>query len=164
MTAMNCESTGFIFQDLLLLIGLKARTGELVIESGNNIGSMIFHNGNVLQAYSPYSRAIGDLLVEKGVISEAELLEFLLEQKKNNNAPLGSLLVKREKVGFSVIEAMVQKQIRESVKDFTVWKNLTISFVEKEIRPFDSIHLSTHEFILPETLKSASQFFAGKLL
>lgn len=61
---MNAHSSGFKLNDALLLIGLEGRTGELVVESGNNIGSLIFHEGKILLAFSPYTRAIGDLLVE----------------------------------------------------------------------------------------------------
>lgn len=83
---MNCVFSGFSFQDVLLLVGATARSGELVLESGNNIGSIIFHSGRILQAFSPYSRAIGDLLVDEAIISDAELIEMLQEQKKRPTA------------------------------------------------------------------------------
>jgi hypothetical protein len=50
---------------------------------------MLLHKGKILQAYSPYSRAIGDLLVEDGIISEAELLDTLKLQKMSPSSPLG---------------------------------------------------------------------------
>ncbi len=157
---MNCESKGFRFEDVLLLIGLSARTGELVLESGNSIGSIIFHNGTILQAFSPYSRAIGDLLVEDGVISEIELLETLQLQRKNSNLPIGCLFLKSGKVSFEVIELMVHEQIRKAVKDFSSWPHLRASFADRDLMPFDKIHLPVHEFIAPETLKSATNFFS----
>jgi hypothetical protein len=162
LKSMKCESTGFSFQDALLLIGLKARTGELVLESGNNIGTIIFHKGNVLQAFSPYSRAIGDLLVEDGSITEAELLEILLKQKKAAVSPIGVLFLETGKVSFEVIEMMVHQQIRQSIKEFTTWQELRFSFVDKEIEPFDRINLPVHEFIMPETLNSAMDFFKDR--
>jgi hypothetical protein len=155
---MICEFPGFSLADVLLLIGLKEGTGEMVLESGNNIGTIIFHNSKVLQAFSPYSRAIGDLLVEDGVITEAELLETLHLQKKSGVYPIGSLFLKTGKVSFEVIEMMVHEQIRQSVKEFMTWKNLRLSFIEKEIIPFDRVHLGIHEFIMPEAMKSAINF------
>lgn len=157
---MNCESTGFPLQDVLLLIGITERTGELVLESGNNIGTIIFHNGKILQAFSPYSRAIGDLLVEDGIITETELIETLQEQKKTAVSPIGALFLKTGKVSFEVIEMMVHEQIRQSIKEFTTWQKMGFSFLEKEIAPYDTIHLPINEFIPPQTLKSALHFFS----
>ena len=159
---MNCESSGFSLPDILLLIGLQGRTGELVLESGNNIGSIIFHEGRVLQAFSPYSRAIGDLLVEDEVISEAELLELLRQQKKSYVFPIGVLFLQTGKVTFEVLEMMVHEQIRQSIKDFMAWQNPNISFVDKEIKPFDGIHLPVYEFIPAEALKSTAHFLSLK--
>ncbi|HUJ17354.1 MAG TPA: DUF4388 domain-containing protein [Nitrospirota bacterium] len=153
---MKCETTGFTLQDILLLLGLKEATGELVLESGNNIGTIILHKGKVLQASSPYSRAIGDLLVEDGIITEGELLEILMNQKKSAVAPIGVLFLKTGKISFEVIEMMVHEQIRQSIREFVMWNKLRVSFVEKEVIPFDRINLPVHEFIPPETLKSAA--------
>ena len=143
-----------------MLVGVKGRTGELLLESGNNIGSILFYEGKVLQAFSPYSRAIGDLLVEDGVMSEAELLDLLQQQKRNLVSPIGALFLKTGKVTAEGLEHLVHEQIRHAIKDFMCWQKLTVSFVDKEIKPFDSIHLPVHEFITEETLKSAAQFFS----
>jgi len=144
--------------DIFLLLGLKAQTGELVIESGNNIGSIGFHDGKILHAFSPSSRQIGDLLVEGGTISEDELIEMLKLQKKDKIAPIGGLFVKIGKVGFDDIEVMVHAQIRRAVKEFMSWDKPRLSFIEKEVRPFDRIHLPVHEFLQQETLKSSKAF------
>lgn len=160
---MSNVNSGFSIHDVLFLIGLQARTGELVMESGNNIGSVLVHNGTILQAFSPYSRAIGDLLVEEGVITDAELLEALTLQKKDLNVPLGTLLLKTGKVSFDMIEKMVHDQIRTAINDFQSWENVHFSFITKQIMPFDRIHLPVHEFIRYETIKTALSFLGEKL-
>jgi hypothetical protein len=156
---MNCELIGFLLQDILLLIGVKTRSGELVLETGNNIGSIIFHQGKILQAFSPYSRAIGDLLVEEGIISESELLQMLLQQKASD-IPIGALFIKTGKISFETIEAMVHQQIREAINEFATWKELRFSFLDKDLKPYDRINLPVNEFIPAETIKSASDFFS----
>lgn len=146
--------------EVLLIVGVQLRTGELVLESGNNIGSMLFHEGKILQAFSPYSRAIGDLLVADGLINEAELIETLMLQKKNPDSPLGGLLLKTGQVTFEVIEMMVHEQIRQSMKEFQSWKGANFTFLDKDIQPHDKIHLQIHEFIDPELLRSAALFLS----
>jgi hypothetical protein len=156
------NSEGFSFQDVILLIGIQSRTGELVVESGNNIGTVLFYKSNILYASSPYSRSIGDLLVEAGVISETHLLETLMLQKKSCNAPLGNLLIKSGKVSYEVIEMMVHEQIRQAMKEFQLWRNINFSFADKDIKPVDNIHLPVYAFIQPETLHSAASFLANQ--
>jgi len=110
---MNDTSQGFSVQDVMLVIGMQSRTGELVLESGNNIGTILFYKSKILHASSPYSRTIGDLLVEAGMITDADLIETLALQKKDPaRTPMGTLLMKNGKVPYEVIEMMVQEQIR----------------------------------------------------
>jgi hypothetical protein len=158
---MNVQSSGFNLYDALLLIGLEGRTGELVVESGNNIGSLLFHEGRILLAFSPYTRAIGDLLVEQEVLTDAELLEVLKQQMTGPHTPVGTLLLKTGKVTFPLIEKMVQEQIRKAIMDFSIWDPLDFSFNDKDVQPFDSIHLPVYEFIPANVINAALVFVAG---
>jgi hypothetical protein len=160
---MNGNPTGFSIQDVMLIIGMQSRTGELVVESGTNIGTMLFYKSKVLHASSPYSRAIGDLLVEAGMLTEADLIETLMLQKKNMNTPLGSLLIKSGKISYEVIEMMVHEQIRQAIKEFQSWRDISFSFVDKDLNPFDNIHLSIHSFITLEALQSAVGYLSIQL-
>ena len=160
---MKTESSGLPLQDILFIVGMQLRTGELILESGNNIGTILLHKGNILQAFSPYSRAIGDLLVEDGIITETELLDTLKLQKTSSFSPLGGIFLKTGKVTIEIIEMMVHEQIRQSLKEFEKWQELSISFVDRDIQPFDRIHLLTHEFISQETFQSAETFISRKV-
>jgi hypothetical protein len=158
---MNVNASGFKLYDVLLLIGVEGRTGELVVESGNNIGSLLFHEGRILLAFSPYTRAIGDLLVEQGVLTDAELLDMLKQQMIGPHTAVGTLFLKTGKVTFQTIEAMVQDQIRNAIKDFNGWNPLDFNFINKDIQPFDSIHLPVYEFIPADIVNSTLVFVAG---
>ena len=144
--------------DVLILAALQNLTGELEIESGNNIGSMLFHEGRILHSLSPYSRAIGDLLVEDKIITEAELLDALKQQKSLAHIPLGYIILQSGKISFEMIERMVHAQIREAVGEFTSWAGLSFSIVKKEIKPYDKIHLPVYEFISESLVVSAKSF------
>jgi len=109
--------------------------------------------------FSPYSRDIGDLLVEEGLITEAELLGTLKLQKMNSSSPLGELFLMTGKLTIAVIEMMVHEQIRQSVNKYQSWKDFNVTFVNKDILPYDRINLQTREFISPEILRSAAIFF-----
>jgi uncharacterized protein DUF4388 len=157
---MKNNPLGLNIADVLLVAGIRSRTGELIIESGNNIGTVLMHDGKILQAFSPYSRAIGDLLVEDGLISELELIETLKIQKKNEYIPLGGLLFKTGKVKLEIIEMMVHEQIRESMKEFETWVDVNFSFLDKDLKPYDRISLNVHEFIPPTTVEATKNFLS----
>ena len=95
------------------------------------------------------------------MLTDAELLDVLKQQMTGPHTPVGTLLLKTGKVTFSVIENMVQEQIRRAVKDFSSWKPLDFNFVRKDIRPFDSIHLPVYEFIPSDVAQSSVVFVAG---
>ncbi len=157
---MKINEINLKLPDVLFVMGMQLRTGELTIESGNNIGTMLLHQGKILQAVSPYSRTIGDLLVEDGLISETDLMETLKLQKKNEYAPLGALLLKTGRVTFEVIEMMVHSQIRKAMQEFLSWDNINLSFSDKDFQPYDRINLEVHEFIPPSIFESAKMFLA----
>ncbi len=157
---MRYNATGLKLHHALLLIGIEERTGELIMESGNNIGTILCHQGMILQAFSPYSRAIGDLLVEDGLITEAELLETLRLQKMNAYMPLGALLLKTGKVTFEVIEMMVQEQIKQAIKEFQSWDGVALAFSDKNITPYDHIRMTARDFIPAEILNAAKSFLS----
>lgn len=162
MKIMKSNPLGLSLVDILFLLGVQTRTGELVVESGNNIGTMLLHQGKILQAFSPYSRAIGDLLVEEGLISDTELIETLKVQKRSVYLPLGALLLKMGRVTLDVVEVMVHEQIRQSVKEFQLWKQVNFNFIDKELTPYDRIHLPVHEFLPRELLDSAKTFLSSE--
>ncbi len=155
---MSCKFSGFSLQDVLILTSIQSRTGELELEAGNNMGTILFHEGSILFAFSPYSRAIGDLLVEDGVITDAELLQALKVQKNGPHVPIGSILIETGKVSYDVIEKMVHEQIRRSLAEFATWKGLNFHFIEKSITPYDTIQLKVSEFISAEVLARLRMF------
>ncbi len=155
---MNNRTIGFNVPDILLLIAMQGLTGELELESGNNIGSILFYQGRILHALSPYSRAIGDLLVEDGLVTETELIDMLKLQKTQDHSPLGCLFLHSGKVSFEIIEMMVQAQIREAVKEFLSWERPAFGFIKKDIQPYDKIKLPVHEFISPAVLTAAKRY------
>jgi hypothetical protein len=84
---MKSELTGF-FVTRQFNNRHAASYGELTPESGKNIGIILLYKGDILQAFSPYSRAVGNLLVEDRLIIETELNYTLKLQKNDSSLPL----------------------------------------------------------------------------
>ncbi len=116
------------------------------------------HRGKILQAFSPHTRAIGDLLADDGLITESELIESQRIQKRNEYAPLGGLLIMMGKVTIEVIEMMVHEQIRHAMKEFQSWTDVNLSFTDKEMKPFERINLGVQEFLPQEIIEVLKTF------
>ena len=65
------------------------------------------------------------------------------------------------KVTLEIVEMMVHAQIRQAVKEYQSWKNSNFSFQDKDIKPYDRIHLTLNEFIPPSTIESATAFLSA---
>jgi hypothetical protein len=61
---------------------MKGLKGEFVIELVNNIGNITFQLEKILQASSPHSRAIEDILVDQGFITMEKLLETIKSRNR----------------------------------------------------------------------------------
>jgi len=55
---------------------------------------------------------------------------------------------------------MVHEQIRQAIQEFHSWPDVSFSFVEKVMKPFDNIYLPVHSFIAPEALQSAAGYLS----
>jgi hypothetical protein len=77
------------------------------VESGDNICTLLFQDEKILLAFSPYTRAIGDLLVEQGVLTDDELLDGMKQQMTGLHTPAVTLLLETGKVTSKIIKTMV---------------------------------------------------------
>ena len=59
--------------DVMQFIHLGRRTGTLSLQRGSELGEITFHHGAIVGARSPASRKIGELLLEEGILEQADL-------------------------------------------------------------------------------------------
>jgi hypothetical protein len=139
---------GYTLEDILLITSLQQKTGELTLETERGRGTLRFLNGNIVDSDSPGTRAIGDLLVMRGMLTEKDVEASLLKQKSNpQSGKIGSIFVEEGRVDSFCIQNMVKEQIFSAIEDFSTWKNVCFSFQEKEVIASDDIHVSLTDII-----------------
>src|SRR2546430_9319726 len=80
--------------DALQFIHLGGRTGTLTLSRGEVTAEIGFHQGRIVNAWGPGSQRLGDLLVDKGSISQDTLDQaFRDPESETPRPPLGQILV-----------------------------------------------------------------------
>ncbi len=121
--------------DILQIISLSKKSGILFIQRGDEEGKVYFRQGKVTLAIGPQKRRnIGNILIEKGLVTQAQLNAAVAEQKSGDMKQLlGAILVQMELIDHETLEQVVQQQIEESVYYFLTWRDGTFKFDLKEV-------------------------------
>ncbi len=121
--------------DILQIINLSKKSGILFIQRGDEEGKIYFRQGKVTLAIGPQNRRnIGNILIEKGFITQAQLNAAVAEQKSGDMKQLlGAILVQMDLIDQETLEQAVQQQIEESVYYFLTWRDGTFKFDLKEV-------------------------------
>jgi len=131
-----------------LITSLQKKSGELTLETEKGKGSLIFLNGNIIDSNAPNATPLGDMLVQKGVMTKDEVVSSLDRQKREpKSGRIGQILVESGSADTPCIQRMVKEQIFSAIEDFSTWRNVYFKFQEKEITASDNIHVSLTDII-----------------
>ncbi|RMF46215.1 MAG: response regulator [Deltaproteobacteria bacterium] len=124
----NLEDLGL--GDILQIVSLSRKSGVLHLRSGDRAGTIVFFNGQVIRATCSDDHAeLGDLLVERGLVSR-DVLQQALEAQRDSDTPvrLGDILTGQNHVAADVIGQVLREQIEQTVYRFFSWNEGTFAF------------------------------------
>lgn len=124
----NLEDLGL--GDILQIVSLSRKSGELILRGPNREGRIIFKNGQVNRATSTdFRENIGDLLVRRGIVG-IDVIKQAAELQRTicPNQRLGTILTERHGVDKAVIDTLVKEQIEKIVYSFFTWNAGTFVF------------------------------------
>ncbi len=133
--------------DILQILSVSRRTGILTIETTEGKSTILFKNGLVLNSTSPSPsiNSLGQVLVDRGLITRDRLQQLLELQKKRGNEPLGSILLEAELIGEDTLQEIIKTRIRETIVHLMKFQEGNFSFDLREVVPFDEIHFNPAE-------------------
>jgi hypothetical protein len=124
----NLEDLGL--GDILQIVSLSRKSGELVLRGPNREGKIVFKNGQVNRAVSTdFRENIGDLLVRRGIVGidvikhAAELQRTVCPKQR-----LGTILTEKHGISKEIIDTLVKEQIEKIVYSFFTWNEGTFVF------------------------------------
>lgn len=128
---------------LLQIFNLAPLTGMLKIEHGHRTTRFYFREGKLVFAAGDSNRKrIGELLVEAGCITRAQLDEVLdIWESEGHARRVGEILVERGYLDPPTIAEALREQMRNLVYDVLTWKEGKFTFLQGHIPDQDEIFL-----------------------
>jgi len=128
----------FAVPDLLDFLQSSRRTGTLVITSEAGTSAVYMIKGRLMGAAAPGATNLGDLLIERGALTDEGLTRALTH--KEGDAPqllLGSVLVRLGLVERQTVEDALVDQVKQALLETVGWTDGRFAF-EPEKRPDDN--------------------------
>jgi hypothetical protein len=135
--------------DLLQFIHLGRRTGTLYMWQDDERRAEIgFHDGRIVNAWTPGQKKLGGLLVEQGLI-EDEVLEQALEQQRSDGRgqTIGQILLDRGSIHHDDIYRVFREQVEATIFELVTWRHGRFHFEVDELHPVDEIGLEPEELL-----------------
>ena len=155
----NLEELGL--GEILQIVSLSRKTGILFLSSGGRDGSVFFRQGQVVRATSTaYQQALGEVLIQNGVIDAVLLRKALTYQQEHGFCErIGVILVKKFAVSQDVVTDLVREHIEHIVFSLFSWSEGTFRFVVHDsIETVDDSKMDPLQFMLDQGLNP--QFLA----
>ena len=134
----------FGIADIFQLIGQQQKTGVLVLTRKEHLVHIYFNNGNIISAETGHrdpNERLGQMMVQAGLVSEAQLEDALSEQKQTLQK-LGTLLVEKTYITKSDLDEFIYLQTKETIFRLFRWNSGTYQFHQQDVS-------STSEFFQP---------------
>lgn len=138
--SLNGKLEDVSLADVMQFIHLGRRTGTLSLTRGQHEAEIGFHRGQIVSAWSPGSKRLGDLLVAKSLLDDEQLKQLLRRQSAEQpRKSLGQLLVQASVLSFDQIRKAVEEQIESTIFQLVSWTAGSFEFALDELKPIDDI-------------------------
>ena len=119
----------FCLPDLLEFLRAGRRTGTLVCSSIRGIGAVQLNEGNLTGAIAPATPRFHELAVSDGILESKDIEAALtMRQRVDDTLPLGTFLVRQNKLKPSDLTRLLRHQIELAVAELLDWNEGHFSF------------------------------------
>jgi CheY-like chemotaxis protein len=138
--------------DILQIVSLSKRTGILTIETEEGKNVIVFKNGLIVSAAcpSPKIKNLGQVLLERQIVTPQRLQELLDMQKARGNEPLGTIILESGIIDRENLQQIIRNQIKATIYHLMSMSEGNFSFDLSEVIPFDDIHYNPLETVLEQ--------------
>jgi len=134
--------------DVMQFVHLGKRTGTLILTRGDERSEVNFHRGAIVGAWSQTSKKLGELLLEKGLITQDDLDEALaVHGSEEPQRRFGQVLLSRAAVSVEEVRQAVREQIEETIYELVTWSTGSFDFELGTLKPVDDIALYPGDLI-----------------
>ena len=129
--------------EFLMTLSMTSKTGKLSSVWEGHKTLLVLREGSIVYAASPTVRErLGSMLVNRGLVSEEQLLEALrLQEDEEGSGLLGSILVDMGAVSKEQLTQVVQDQFESVLSELLSWDGGVMIFEPVDIPDLGSIHI-----------------------
>ncbi len=115
--------------DIFQILNLSKRSGVLTLIKKDGMGRVVFNQGNVVYASSDNKSRFGYALLQRNLITRADLERALTVQKARAvKKPIGTILVETAVMNREQLERELRTHIVDVVRDLMTWSTGTFQF------------------------------------
>lgn len=136
--------------ELLQFISYNGKTGKLTLSRRDGQGVMVFRAGRIIYAATNSVReSFGNILVRRGLIDEATLLEALqMQSRHSEERRLGAILIEMGRVSPQDLEKVMRHQTEVVLAELFQWTGGFFRFEPMEIRDGGEVQVDAREFVV----------------
>ncbi|MBX7223075.1 MAG: DUF4388 domain-containing protein [Blastocatellia bacterium] len=146
--------------DILQIINLGRRTGILTLLTAEGRFTMSFRDGLVVGATAAQGLPLGQMLVERGLITPQQLSFALDTQLSGDWKPLGSILVQQSIVSYDQLEDVARSELEKITRRILQLNKGNFSFQVAEVPIYGSCRLDPQELLLDQARQHDEQQLA----
>lgn len=123
----------FFISNILQLLADENKTGSLRISNGKRQIEIIIKDGSIIYALgAKLEYKLGAILKNKNIIT-AEQLEDALKEGKKNNLALGNILVQKGLVPSNKLKEYIQEQVEGIIYDIFLWEKGEFEYKDSKL-------------------------------
>jgi len=105
------------------MINIAKLTGRLKLITADNVATLYFETGELTYAaIDTGNKRVGEILIEKGLITEDQLEQALHESRRDDvDKRTGDVLIENGDIDQNVLVSVIQEQIKEVVYMVLEW-------------------------------------------
>ena len=146
--SLNGKLEDVSLADVMQFVHLGRRTGTLSLSRGTHEAEIGFHRGQIVSAWAPGSRRLGDLLIAKNLVDPATMAEMLrIQTSEQPRRSLGQVLIASDTLEFEQIREVIEEQIEHSIYELVTWTSGSFEFALDELKPIDDIAMYPGDLI-----------------
>ncbi len=147
----NLEDLGL--GDILQIVSLSQKSGVLALTSGQQKGTIVFANGQVVRAESSqFKSTMGEILLKHKLLSRNDFERAVAELGRSGDRSLNAILSDEFNIPSDKIQAIIKAQIERTVYSFFGWEEGTFNFHLEDPSRGDGSQLIAQELRLDQGL------------
>jgi Domain of unknown function (DUF4388) len=138
--SLNGKLEDVSLADVMQFVHLGRRTGTLSLARGTQEAEVGFHRGQIVSAWAPGAKRLGELVVAKNLVDPQTMTEMLrIQTSEQPRRSLGQVLVSTGTLEFDDIRKAIEEQIERTIYDLVTWTTGSFEFALDELKPIDDI-------------------------